>query len=375
MTNLITLFLLSLLPLRSMASAVVVSTADQAIADASYAVGLVGGVLLGVYALLGAFRTLREALGFSGLDSADLAPPPWASESEAVFAEGNRSDYLSNLAQRLHAEHEAFGIDWRDESGKSNIDYMREAGLGGVQIDRAEHSGAELAAYDKGLESRSLTVEREEIFIAPYDPSLEARREVFEDGRLSSWDVDGRYIGPPPDSPLGVVELPVFEFDDSAVASPSSPAVDYGSAFDDLRQQEAEVDAWARSVAQQAGADMALYDKFIAEDDVSYEEATRWAVEAASGEIRMPSPSYLSDPVEVAAHAAVSSHEWRTDDQGKFREHVIAVNGVDRSVRIDYDDDLDDAREEARFNASRDDGFSNADLVSMKELRKDQEFA
>lgn len=126
--------------------------AQQALLDVSFGVGLAGSAVLGVYALLGAFRHLRELLflgGLGGDTSHDLAPP--------VRGFVDQQRYLDDLASRLAAEDAARGIDFRDvETGKTNLDYMRESGLAAEQIDRSQHSEAELDAYDKGLEQRSM---------------------------------------------------------------------------------------------------------------------------------------------------------------------------------------------------------------------------
>lgn len=127
-----------------------------------------------------------------------------------------------------------------------------------------------------------------------------------------------------------------------------------------------------RQDAVDAGADMALYDRFLSQD-ATHDEALRWSVEAASGEIRLPVLPTGIDPIEEAALAAVNVHQWQADDRGKFRTHVINVNGTDRFVRIDFNDELNDAREEARSNASRSDGLTNADLMAMKEVSKDHD--
>lgn len=140
----------------------------------------------------------------------------------------------------------------------------------------------------------------------------------------------------------------------------------------DFEISDVDYAASMREDAVTAGADMALYDRFLSQD-ATHDEALRWSVEAASGEIRLPVLPTGVDPIEEAALAAVNVHQWKTDDLGKFRTHVMTVAGVEREMRIFYEDELNDAREEARFNASRSDGLTNAELVTMKEVRKDQE--
>lgn len=197
------LLLLLLLPLPALAAAIDASAAAIQATGAAYAVGLVGGSVLGVYAALNAFRYVREVIGVaSPLDTPlDLAPP--------VRGYVDQASYLEALGQRLAAENEAASL----ASEQSEIFF----------------SASEMAA------------EREEIFLT---------------------------------------------------------AVDYGSAAEDFFANEAEYAASMRQEAAEAGADMALYDRFMADDSTTHDEALRWSVEAASGEIRLPVLPSGNDPAE-----------------------------------------------------------------------------
>lgn len=258
-------FLLVLLaPSASFASPVNTSAADQALIEGSFAVGLVGSVVLGVYALLAAFRNVREALGVGGsgggdVPSLDLAPH--------VRGFVDQQSYLDDLAARLAAEDAERGIDFRDvETGKTNLDYMHESGLAAEQIDRTQHSQAELDAYDKGLEQRSIAS-------ADWDDGGDGTFQDNQEGFLG-------YVSP-------------------------------------------------RAEAESYGADMALYDRFMSED-ATHDEALRWSLEAATGEIRLPvlpvalafdhnEPSTFNDAQWVSYQAGLTGAEvdksgW-TDDQ------------------------------------------------------------
>lgn len=278
------LVFLCLLPVSALAAPVDTSAADLALVQGSYAVGLVGGGVLGVYALLSAYKSLRSALGFTGMDSSDLAPPPWAAESEAIFAEGNRSEYLSNLAERLAAEDEALGIEFRDlETGKTNLDYMLEAGLHGEVIDRSQHSEKELAAYDEGFDAARMREEREEIFLTVADMD------------------DGGGMG----------------------------------------------DGWEPPAAFSSFAE-------------------------ASAAFNAPGAEAAAKNYAVTTYAAstLAGYEWSSDEDGLYRMASINVNGVDRSYRIDYADELASASEDARFDFERNDGLTSAERSSLKEIGK-----
>lgn len=313
------LLLLLLLPLPAFAAAIDASAAAIQATDAAYAVGLVGGSVLGVYAALNAFRYVREVIGVaSPLDTPlDLAPP--------VRGYVDQASYLEALGQRLAAENEAASMKAeREEIFLAAADHqtgeefsISEGAYSASMRQDAVDAGADMALYDRFLsqdathdEALRWSVEaaageiRLPVLPSGIDPAgsgyIEGTRDVYEDGRLSSWDVDGRYIGPPQAfdaddrSTLSDFAAPLMEFDDDAVSPSASPAVDYGSAFDDFLQQEAEVSAWARSEAEKSGADMALYDKFIAEDGVTFEEAARWS--SMGGQVKMPvEPGTSSD--------------------------------------------------------------------------------
>lgn len=287
------LLLVLLAPSASFASPVNTSAADQALIEGSFAVGLVGSVVLGVYALLAAFRNVRDALGVGGSDaetSHDLAPH--------VRGFVDQQSYLDDLAMRLAAEDAARGIDFRDvDTGKTNLDYMRESGLAGEDIDRSQHSEAELSAYDSGLEVRSLNGEREEIFLTPAD---------FDSGAdfdPATGEGDGTYQ----DNQPSFVAAQYSSFESA------SAAFNAGGADDN-----------AKAVA-----------------------------------------------VEMYARSTLEAFNWEEDDNGSFRMH--SING--RPIRIDYADELESAKEDARFDFERNDGLTSAQRSDMKEVRKAQEFS
>ncbi len=317
-------FLLVLLaPSASFASPVDTSAADQALIEGSFAVGLVGSVVLGVYALLAAFRNVREALGVGGSGggdggSLDLAPH--------VRGFVDQQSYLDDLAARLAAEDAERGIDFRDvETGKTNLDYMHESGLAAEQIDRSQHSQAELDAYDKGLEQRSMS------------------SSDWDDGSDSGADFD------PLTGSVDAVYSENLDFAPGALSEDASSgaAVDYGSAAQDYAAGVVEFAAAARAEAQEAGADMALYDKFIAEEDTTHDEALRWSLEAATGDIRLPAlpvapafdhnvPSSFNDAQWFSYQAGLTGAEvdksgWSDDqyltyDTGRDAAHEAYLN-------------------------------------------------
>ncbi len=277
------LLLVLLAPSASFASPVNTSAADQALIDRSFAVGLVGSVVLGVYALLAAFRNVREALGVGGSGGGDAGSLDLAPHVRGFV---DQRSYLDDLAARLAAEDAERGIDFRDvETGKTNLDYMHESGLAAEQIDRSQHSQAELDAYDKGLERRS----------------------------LSSSDWDDGHGG------------------DGTFQDNQEGFLGYVS---------------SRAEAEAYGADMALYDRFISEE-ATHEEALRWSSEAASGEIRLPAlpvapafdhnePSTFNDAQWSSYQAGLTGAEvdksgWSDDqyltyDTGRDAAHEAYLN-------------------------------------------------
>lgn len=165
----------------AVAAAVPVSGVSDAVFEAGTAIGLVGGAVLLVFALLGAFAAVRSVMGVGS--------------ASPLHAPGGGS-YLADLEARLAAEDAANGVEWRDVgTGKSNLDYEREA---------------------LALSYREATVEED-----------------------ASW-------------------------------------ARVNEAADRLRVE-----------AEASGADMALYDKFMA-DDATHDEAVRWSNKAANAEIKVP---------------------------------------------------------------------------------------
>lgn len=72
-----------------------------------------------------------------------------------------------------------------------------------------------------------------------------------------------------------------------------------------------------------------------------------------------------------AAKAAMDAYEWQTDSDGaQYRMHTIKVMGNDKSFRLDYADEFNQAREEALETYDRG-GVSNDQLMLEKEDRKD----
>lgn len=210
--------------------------------DQLLALSLVGGALLLLAGAISGFRYLRQVMGAGASASASFVTATYV---PSVRGYSSAQEYLDSLASRLAAQDEFLGVDWRDESGKSNIDYMAEHGRAGEDLDRSQHSEAELAAYDKGLESWSMARERAEAFgeqsefkakdfNPPLSDSETAAHDAFEAGYVGMW------------------------------AS---------------QDQRNEADA--------SGSDMALYDRYVA-DDATHEEAMRWSDKAANAEVKVP---------------------------------------------------------------------------------------
>lgn len=209
--------------------------------DQLLAIALVGAAVLLLAGGVAALRYLREVMGGgSALDtSRDLAPH--------VRGYVDQQSYLDALASRLAAQDGFLGVDWRDESGKSNIDYMAEHGRAGEDLDRSQHSDAELAAYDKGLEQWSMARAQAEVFPDPEPTEFKANDFA------------------PPLSAAETAELDDFE-------------ASYGAMWASQGQ---------RADAEASGSDMALYDRFVSED-ATHEEAMRWSNVAANQVIKMP---------------------------------------------------------------------------------------
>lgn len=212
--------------------------------DQLLSLSLVGGALLLLAGAISGLRYLRQVMGAgSGVaafdTSRDLAPH--------VRGYVDQQSYLDALASRLASEDEFLGVDWRDESGKSNIDYMAEHGRAGEDLDRSQHSDAELAAYDKGLEQWSMARAQAEVFPDPEPTEFKANDFA------------------PPLSAEETAELDDFE-------------ASYGAMWASQGQ---------RADAEASGSDMALYDRFISED-ATHEEAMRWSNIAANQVIKMP---------------------------------------------------------------------------------------
>lgn len=365
MTRLLLLLLASASP-AAFASAVDAGLSAQSISDTVAAVVLVGGAVMGVNVLLTAYKRVRMALGVGG-DGREFVGFHDASRDDLALAgfSSSSSDYLSDLASRLAAEDAAQGIEFRDvETGKTNLDYMRESGLAGEEIDRSQHSSFELDAYDYGAESAALRREREEIFLSPLDHApvpfayddtgtySTAQFDAFLAGS-SGASFDSSAAGPDEKAAFehGVSEAreasswqqggaaPVFEFE--VTEDDLKPvAVDHGSALLDFVSGEAAWAAGARVQAQEAGADMALYDRFIAEEGTTHEEAMRWAVEAGSGVIRMPviPPSAaLVDPFTAGLNGGpVDSSGWGPEenmayDAGRDAAHEAYLQSIGTS--------------------------------------------
>jgi hypothetical protein len=132
----------------AVAAAVPVSVVSDAVFEAGTAIGLVGGAVLLVFALLGALATVRSGMGVGS--------------ASALHAPGGGS-YLADLEARLAAEDAANGVEWRDVgTGKSNLDYEREAlaptyreatieeSASWQRVNDAADAG-ESAAYEAGL--------------------------------------------------------------------------------------------------------------------------------------------------------------------------------------------------------------------------------
>lgn len=223
------------------AAAVNVAAVASGVSEQLLAVTLVGASVLLLAGGIAALRYVREVMGggFASSTSPDLAPH--------VRGFVDQQSYLDSLASRLAAEDEFLGVDWRDESGKSNIDYMAEHGRAGEDLDRSQHSDAELAAYDKGLEQWSMARAQAEVFPDPEPTEFKAKDFA------------------PPLSAAETAELDDFE-------------AGYGAMW---ASQGQRVDAEA------SGSDMALYDRFISED-ATHEEAMRWSNVEANQVIKLP---------------------------------------------------------------------------------------
>jgi uncharacterized protein YbjQ (UPF0145 family) len=77
------------------------------------------------------------------------------------------------------------------------------------------------------------------------------------------------------------------------------------------------------------------------------------------------------DRAEDMAREALSSHTWLTDTDGsQYRMHSITVAGVEKALRFEYEDEFNQARDEALEDMERGDGVTNAQLVQDKEDRK-----
>lgn len=266
------LLLLLLLPLPAFAAAIDASAAAIQATDAAYAVGLVGGSVLGVYAALNAFRYVREVIGVaSPFDTPlDLAPP--------VRGYVDQASYLEALGQRLAAENEAASMKAeREEIFLTAADHqtgeefsISEGDYSASMRQDAVDAGADMALYDRFLsqdathdEALRWSVEaasgeiRLPVLPSGIDPAgsryIEGTRDVYEDGRLSSWDVDGRYIGPPQ----------AFDADDRSTWSDVHNAA-FQAGFDEKRDRAAEAywdqDAW---MAFDAGRD-AHHEAYLA---------------------------------------------------------------------------------------------------------------
>lgn len=227
------LFFLFLLPAVSWAAPVPVDAVATALLENIPAIIEVGGACLALYVGIDAFRYVKEVMGVGGSGSAPvqylLGDEPGAKSYRGY---GSQHEYLDSLASHLRKMDEFEGVEWRDEgTGKSNLDYMAEAGRAGTEIDRSQYSSAELSAYDKA-ESESQFKEKD--FAPPLSSAETAALDDFEAGYASMWASQG-----------------------------------------------------LRAEAESAGSDMALYDRFISED-ATHEEAMRWSNTAANQEIKLP---------------------------------------------------------------------------------------
>lgn len=214
--------------------------------DQLLALSLVGGALLLLAGAVSGLRYLRQVIG-AGSGASASASFVTATYAQSVRGYSSAQEYLDSLASRLAAQDEFLGVDWRDESGKSNIDYMAEHGRAGEDLDRSQHSDAELAAYDKGLEQWSMARAQAEVFSDPEPTEFKANDFA------------------PPLSAAETAELDDFE-------------ASYGAMWTSQGQ---------RADAEASGSDMALYDRFISED-ATHEEAMRWSNIAANQVIKMP---------------------------------------------------------------------------------------
>lgn len=74
---------------------------------------------------------------------------------------------------------------------------------------------------------------------------------------------------------------------------------------------------------------------------------------------------------DETAKAAMDAFTWQTDTDGtQYRMHTIVVMGNEKSIRFDYADEFNQAREEALETYDRG-GVSNDQLMNEKEDRKD----
>lgn len=85
-------------------------------------------------------------------------------------------------------------------------------------------------------------------------------------------------------------------------------AADYGSAAGDFFANESEYAASMREEAAASGADMALYDKFIAEVDVTHDEAVRWS--SMGGQVKMPVEPGTSSSWDAQGNYVAPLKSW-----------------------------------------------------------------
>lgn len=85
-------------------------------------------------------------------------------------------------------------------------------------------------------------------------------------------------------------------------------ATDYGSAAGDFAINEADYAASMREEAAAAGADMALYDKFIAEEDTTHDEAVRWA--SMGGQVKTPVEPGTSSSWDAQGNYVAPLKSW-----------------------------------------------------------------